>query len=324
MSRQSGVSLVELMIAMMLGVFLMFALVEILINGKQTFGSANHLSRIQENGRIATNLLITDLKRAGYMGGNSNIQDIYGTEGQVTPPTISCATGDTTWGRMISQPVLGLNDTNAGYACITNDQYLRGDVLTVRNAMPWIEDSDVDGLLTAPDANRLYLRSSLFQGKVFRGGDHNNLDNKIDDLQGQKNVRELQAHSYFVGDSERSCGGNAIPSLFRVSLDQNGLPEVNELLPGVENLQVQYRIGTDTDNDDVIDQYEYVNADEIDWINDGATVSTVRIWLLVRAECSETGYVDNTTYTMGDPDQVFIAADNFRRQLYSSVVMIRN
>ena len=317
LSRQSGVSLVELMIAMMLGVFLMFALVELLINSKQSFGSANHLSRLQENGRIATNLLVTDLKRTGYMGGNSNVQDIYGTAGQVTPPTISCATGDTTWGRMIAQPLLGLNDTNAGYACIPNATYLRGDILTVRNAMPWIEGG-------ALDANRLYLRSSLFQGKIFVGGAEANADNTIDDPQGQLNVRELQAHTYFVGNSGRSCGVNAIPSLFRVSLDEDGLPEVNELLPGVEDLQVQYRVGTDVDADDVIDQYEYVNADEIDWVNDGASVSTVRIWLRLRAECSETGYLDNETYTMGDPAQVFTPADNFRRQLYSSVVMIRN
>jgi len=70
LSRQSGVSLVELMIAMMLGVFLMFALVEILINGKQSFGAASQMSRLQENGRISTNLIVSDLKRAGYLGGN--------------------------------------------------------------------------------------------------------------------------------------------------------------------------------------------------------------------------------------------------------------
>ena len=57
--------MVELMVAMALGVFLLYALIEILLNGKQSFGSANHLSRLQENGRIATNLLVSDMKRAG-------------------------------------------------------------------------------------------------------------------------------------------------------------------------------------------------------------------------------------------------------------------
>lgn len=315
LSRQSGVSMVELMIAMMLGLFLLFALVEILINGKQSFGSANNLSRLQENGRIATNLVVTDLKRAGYLGGNSNIQDIYGTTGQVAASNPNCATANNTWGRRISQPLEGLNDTNAGYACIPNATYLRGDVLAIRHAMPWIEGG-------ALDANRLYLRSSLFQGKIFLGNAADSGDNKIDDPQGQLNVRELQTHAYFVGNSGRTCAGNAIPSLFRVSLDDNGEPDIDELLPGVEDFQVQYRVGTDIDSDDVIDQYEYVNANEIDWENDGTNVSTVRIWLLVKAECAETGYLDTVTYTMGD--QIFTPADNFRRQLYSSVVFIRN
>lgn len=307
LSRQSGVSLIELMIAMMLGLFLTFALVEILINGKQSFGSANHLSRLQENGRTATNLVVTDLKRAGYLGGNSNVQDIFGSSGQFTPAAVSCNATNTDWGRMISQPLVGLNDTNVGYACIPDADYLRGDVLTVRHAMPWIEGGALTG-------TRLYLRSSLFQGKIFIGSAKDQTTNRIDDPQGQLNVRELQAHSFFIGDSGRSCGDNAIPSLFRVSLDASGLPDVEELLPGVSNLQVQY--GTSADGGV---NGRYLNANEVvNWDN----VVTVRIWLLMRAECSETGYLDTVTYTMGD--QVVTPADNFRRQLYSSVVLIRN
>ena len=85
LSRQRGVSMIELIVAMVLGLFLLLALVEILINGKSSFGSATHLSRLQENGRIATNLIVTDLKRSGYMGGNSDPANIGGTAGQITP-----------------------------------------------------------------------------------------------------------------------------------------------------------------------------------------------------------------------------------------------
>ena len=307
LSRQSGVRLVELMIAMMLGVFLMFALVEILINGKQSFGAASQMSRLQENGRISTNLIVSDLKRAGYLGGNSNVDDIFGTTGQITPPTISCAPGDTTWGRMISQPVVGLDDTNAGYACIPNADYLRGDILTVRHALPWIDSG-------ALDANRLYLRSSLFQGKIFIGSAEADPANTIDDPQGQLNVRELQAHAYFVGNSGRSCGGNPVPSLFRVRMDDSGQPLPEELLPGIENLQVQYGISSDLGVNG-----RYLDADAVTNWDD---IVTVRIWLLVRAECSETGFADTATYTMGDV--TYTPADDFRRQLYSSVVLIRN
>ena len=135
--RQSGFSLIELMVAVTLGLFLMTALVEVLLSGNRSFTSANHLSRLQENGRIATNMITTDLKRAGYMGGNSEIDNILGNLGPETP-AISCA-ADTDWGRMVTEGVFGLNDTNTGYAaCIPNSSYLRGDVLTVRFASPWV------------------------------------------------------------------------------------------------------------------------------------------------------------------------------------------
>jgi hypothetical protein len=123
-------------------------------------------------------------------------------------------------------------------------------------------------------------------------------------------VREILAHGYFVGPSGRTCNGVAVPSLFRVSLSDAGLPERKELLPGVENFQVQYGI----DN-------QYLNAGDIA-LADWPDVVTVRIWLLVRSECAETGYIDKRTIVMGDDN--YVVDDSFRRQLYSSVVMIRN
>jgi len=297
LSRQRGVSIVELMVAMTLGLFLLAALVQILLNGKQAFGSANYLSRLQENGRIASNLIISDLKRAGYMGGNSNITDISGSEGQVTPDD-TCDTANNTWGRMISEPVFGLNETSAGYGCIPAGTYLRGDVVTMRYASPWIAQPPFN-------ANQLYLRSSLFEGRIFKGSDE--ATNTV--LDTPQSVRELISYSYFIGDSTRTCNGDVVPSLFRVRLDDTGQPSLaEELLPGVENLQVQYGVNG-----------QYLDADAVGtW----ADVDTVRLWLLVRSECGESGFVDGKTYNLGD--QVYVPNDDFRRQLYSSVVMIRN
>jgi hypothetical protein len=202
---------------------------------------------------------------------------------------------------MIEQPIFGKNDTRNNYACIPAARYLRGDILVVRHAAPWVET----GALTA---NRYYLRSSLFNGRTFIGSAEGDTENDVPET--PNSVREMQAHGYFVGPSVRTCNGVAVPSLFRVSLSDAGLPEINELLPGIENFQVQYGFNN-----------QYFNAGDMtiaDWPN----VVTVRIWLLVRSECAETGYSDTATYTMGDVD--YVVADSFRRQLYSSVVMIRN
>ena len=295
--RQRGFNMVELMVAMLLGIFLMAALIEILINGKQSFTSASHLSRLQENGRIATSMIVSDIKRGGYMGGNSDIPNIVGSAGQV-PPAVSCATGDTTWGRMVSEGVFGLNDTNVGYACIPNASYLRGDVLTLRYASPWISGAFVN--------TQLYLRSSLFEGKIFAGSNEAQVANAVFDT--PQDVHDLVAHAYYVGNSGRNCAGQAVPSLFRVRLDAAGQPVNEELLPGVADFQVQYGVAG-----------QYIDADAVaDWTQ----VVTARFWLLIRSECTETGFTDGRTYTLGD--QAYTPNDNFRRQLYSSVVMLRN
>jgi type IV pilus assembly protein PilW len=289
------------MVAMALGLFLLFALVEILINGKQSFGSANNLSRLQENGRIATDLVVSDLKRAGYVGGNSNVPNISGTTAPLIPNT-NCLAASRNWGRMIEQPIFGKNDTRAGYGCVPAASYLRGDILVVRHAAPWVET----GALVA---GRLYLRSSLFNGRTFLGSATDTKpDNEVSET--PNSVREMQAHGYFVGPSGRTCNGVAVPSLFRVSLSPTGIPERKELLPGVENFQVQYGINN-----------QYLNADDLA-LTDWPDITTVRIWLLVRSECAESGYFDKRTIVMGDDD--YVVDDSFRRQLYSSVVLIRN
>ena len=294
--------MVELLVAMLLGLFLLYALVEILINGKASFGSANSMSRLQENGRIATNLVVSNIKRAGYMGGNSEIGAISGSLGQLNPAPGTCVTNDTTWVRQVSQPVIGIDDSNAGYACIPDATYLRGDVVAVRHASPW--------LANAFNANAIYLRSSLFEGRIFPGSAEGQVNNTVEDI--PQNVRELQAFAYFIGDSGRTCGGNAIPSLYRVSLDGNSQPVVAEILPGVEDLQVQFGRGG-----------RYLDADAItDWDRETSGITTVRIWLLIRSECTETDFADGRTYTYAD--QVYTPNDAYRRQLYSSVVMLRN
>jgi type IV pilus assembly protein PilW len=298
LSRQRGVSMIELMVALVLGLFLLLALVEILINGKDAFGSANNLSRLQESGRIATNLMVSDLRRSGYMGGNSDVPNIFGTTGPAAP-AITCPTGNTTWGRMITQPIVGLDDTNLGYACVPNGTYLRGDIVATRYAAPFVETGTLTG-------GRMYLRSSLFEGKIFQGSAGANPLNAVSDT--PQSLRQLVAHAYFVGDSGRTCNGAAVPSLFRVTLDNNGLPAVEELLPGIEHLQLQYGDGD-----------QYVDADAVaNW----DSIVTARLWLLVRAECAESGFTDGRTYNMGD--QAYVPNDSFRRQLYSSVVMLRN
>jgi type IV pilus assembly protein PilW len=66
--RQLGLSLIELMIALAIGVFLLLGLVEIFSATRAAYSTAEGLSRVQENGRFAVDFLRRDLRMVGHAG----------------------------------------------------------------------------------------------------------------------------------------------------------------------------------------------------------------------------------------------------------------
>jgi len=66
--HQSGFSLVELMVALVLGLVLTGGVINIYISSKQTYRMQDNQSRLQENGRFALQFLTKDLRMASYMG----------------------------------------------------------------------------------------------------------------------------------------------------------------------------------------------------------------------------------------------------------------
>lgn len=64
--QQQGLSLVELMIAMLMGLILIAGLLRMLIYSKDQFITNTGLAQIQEAGRIATNMMAYDIRNAGY------------------------------------------------------------------------------------------------------------------------------------------------------------------------------------------------------------------------------------------------------------------
>jgi type IV pilus assembly protein PilW len=297
--RQGGLGLIEIMVSLLLVAILFNGLMDIFLNSRATFSATDNITRLQENGRTAVELLVADLRRSGYLGGNSDITTIAGSLGPATAAN-TCVADDTTWVRMISQGLHGLNDTKTGYDCVDAD-YLRGDIITMRFASPW-QVATADFVST-----RIYLRSSLFEGKVFLGSDTASADNEV--LDEPQRQHELLAYTYYIADTGRTCQGAVVPGLFREALNANNFPVAEELIAGVENIQFLYNVGN-----------QYVDADDVtDW----STVLSVKLWVLARSECAETGYTDARSYVLGDL-AVYTPADGYRRSLYSTIVALRN
>lgn len=67
--RQSGFTLIELMISMVIGLLILLALITLLVNVSRNNSEMSKTNRIIENGRFALQILQADISHAGYWGG---------------------------------------------------------------------------------------------------------------------------------------------------------------------------------------------------------------------------------------------------------------
>lgn len=64
--RQKGLTLIELMIALVLSTLIILSMVYIFLSGRSSFLTQEQIARQQENGRFAWQLLTQELQKAGY------------------------------------------------------------------------------------------------------------------------------------------------------------------------------------------------------------------------------------------------------------------
>lgn len=66
--NQRGFSLVEILVALAISLFLTIGVIQLFVGSKQTYRSYDALSRMQENGRFALEVMSRDIRMAGYYG----------------------------------------------------------------------------------------------------------------------------------------------------------------------------------------------------------------------------------------------------------------
>ena len=99
--RQRGLTLIELMISITIGLVFIFGAVTFLVSGHQSFRAQNSGSRIQENARFALDILKEHVRMAGYNDTTSSLLDlpalIYrGACGTINGLTANPCSDDTT------------------------------------------------------------------------------------------------------------------------------------------------------------------------------------------------------------------------------------
>lgn len=316
--KQYGMTLIELMVALAIGAFLMLGAITVFIQSRTTFRITESVARIQENARFAIDALEPDIRMAHFWG----LTTVSASVGNRAAPTAANGPGTDTCGNNftinLDQAVAG-NNNSYGFACAgTAPVEVNADTLVVRRV-----SEDIAALpLTA---NTLYIQSVRGTGnsQIFVGPAIPASFNPA-----MSETHRLLVNGYYV--SRSSSLGNNIPSLRVQTLLATGAMQNQEIIAGVEDFQVQF--GVDTDLPDTadrgsIDRWLNPNDPMIDPTNAAfnlnAEILAVRIWVRVRAERFENGFTDTATYVYADRN-VGPFNDGFRRLVVSKTIYLRN
>jgi type IV pilus assembly protein PilW len=89
---QTGISMIEIMIAMLIGIFLTGGLIQMFITSKNTNKLQDAVSRVQENGRFAVEFITEDVRMADYFmecsTASKDLLAVTGTDNDTTDPNI--------------------------------------------------------------------------------------------------------------------------------------------------------------------------------------------------------------------------------------------
>jgi len=266
---QAGLTLVEMMVAITVGLILLAGVIQIFASNKQTYRIQDATSRLQENGRFAVDMLRRDIRMAGFWGCNSNISNvtsnlnspgnyvditlggISGTDGAAGAPDTITLQGAYSSGLNVnshSQAAASFA-TSAGnglkqFEIIVVSDCSKADVSQISNANPGTSGSVVvnTGVGTPGNASKppqYPPGSSIYH------------------------VRKL---TYSI-----QAGASGQPSLF---LSEDGVDQ--EVVEGVEDMQIVY--GEDTDGDATANRYVPAGTAGLNMEN----VVSVRVALTLR------------------------------------------
>lgn len=345
-----GFGLVELMVAIVLGLVLMAGVIQVFIGNRQAQRADSAVSRVQESGRVALELITADLRAAGFYGCPVRLSFEKGvTAGEELKVTgsdldfISATFSDSSV-RGYEHPSDGVwsspSDFPAGWSAKkVAESRVGSDVLAVyygeagkaKIRSSFSSGSDIpanigsnNNYFTAGDA---VIVSNCKTADVFRitntpGGSGDITISYTAALSGSYDehsmLMRLIESVYFVGDTGRkNPAGNPIFSLYRMKNDV-----AEELVEGVEFLQILY--GEQMDSGAV----RFVSADDASL--DASRIVSVRVGVLAQSYDEVGTGNDKKSYALpgetidSETTDITHGADKTIRRVFSATVELRN
>jgi type IV pilus assembly protein PilW len=331
--HSSGFSLIELMVAITIGMILTIAIGSIFVQSKKTYAVQERLSRIQENGRFAMHFLMKDLRMAGYAGCvddlilNQTISNHLKKKDDFTfkahIPIEGLDHAKTDWYPSTSSDLPPRRDSTDAVMIRMVDP---GIAVTVSGAMPspsreikvngtdGINQGDIVMLSDCANADVFEVTHVQTSDHIQHGtgaGSGNESGELSKSYTTGAKIYKYIGRRYYIGES------NGMPTLFR---DTNaGTPE--PLVEGIENMQIRY--GKDTNSDGYPDVYLAAGAAGLTSETDWKGVVSVRIGILARS--AEPGPdVNEQIYDVNGEPITPELGDRFQRRTYMTTVLLRN
>jgi type IV pilus assembly protein PilW len=347
-TRQLGFSLTELMVALVMSLVLLAGALSILYSSRVSYAENEKLARVQETGRTVMELILRDVRASGFNGCARPLQTgdfindidfaddeeealfdfarpIGGYEGTVTAgvPGWTTAGGlpayDDFWDLAPNSDVLIVRTVREGQPTFrATAEVLSPASLTVPVAF-------AQG--TSLSAGAPVLIADCRGSNAFRVGDFAVTtaatadEPGIADLEFDGGVAlsrgflpgatlvPLDGVVYYVGTGSDGTGTSLWQKI--------GTADAQELVEGVENIQLQY--GVDSTADRVPDSYLAAGA-VTNWNN----VVSLQIAVLVRSEQEFGSEIDERTYTLLPGTVVGPFNDRRYRSVFTTTIAVRN
>lgn len=350
MRKQLGLTLVELMISVVLGLILMAGVIQMFVGSKNTFYTQQSLSRVQETGRLAVEYLTRDIRMAGYTGCFSRFTDPTKVDSTLKNKSTFRWDFETyIKGYTYTGTALDFMDgtTGAGVTPLANTDVLvissaTGSGITVNK-----QNSGAQIFAGSPSGNKssctptdkcdglveddILIITDCQKARIFQA-------NGMNIASGDINIKHEASGT--PGNDPTSWGGAKPDKLFEpgaqiiqmrkviyyIKNNAAGIPSLyqwdngvdSELVEGVEDMELTF--GRDTNNDLAPDSYDSVTAVGTDW----ARVVSVHAELLVRS--AETNLLpEPQSYKFPlTATGTTTAADKAMRQVFTVTVGIRS
>jgi len=338
--KQAGLSLVELMIALLLSTLLTLGIFTMYMDSTETSRVSRSLARVQESGRIALDIMAEDLRMLGFLGCSYPMQDVRPSF--LASDLVSDSDDEAFFASGIRGAVVGEEDwadivDDFGVGALAANAVAGSDVFQLRYAngpgLALDQDMAAPGSVISTGSDEAVTRfriggnaliTNCATADMFTVRDPDGFeDNEInhDELsttypEGSR-VLQFRTITYWVGDTGRTDqNGNAIFALY-----QNGL----EAVSGVERMQVLFGVRDGG-------QVSFLTADNItddEW----SEIEAAQVGLLVSDEQAVLEEADAKQYVLPgltvDPSGTAGAAatypaDGRLRTTFTMTVKVRN